>query len=389
MTASDHQQPIKRRRHLRGSLRLEGATWINRYLGAEGREQRMVIGSRAQYPTKAAARVEADRRMVSINPSLTTGARSVTVAAFAEVYLADACDLMKPSAAKAARSLLRAHIVPVLGHLHLEQIAGRWPQMLVNAMRAQNLSNRSITNALTVLSRMVVLARRYGVPCADFRRSMIKMPPAQVSTPRRFYTPAEATQIITAAEWPWCVLFALYAHSGIRPGEGLALKWPHINVTDHVIHIRENAVARVLGTVKSIRSRADLPMSPAICRMLEQYRVDWIPNDLGLLFADDHGQPWHGDYVRRHVMAPLLRRLGLPHGALHGWRHGLITALLNDGTAISTVQSIARHIDVRTTASYAHSVVTDQRLAIDRISALIPTGGSRRSASDDTQEKPA
>jgi len=381
--------PVKRRRHLRGSLRKEGRTWVLRYPGEDRREQRMIVGTTRDFPTEKAARIAADRRMAIINPAMAVGARSITVKQMASIYIEDAIANMKPTASKAAKSLLLAHVVPVLGHLQLEAVQGRWPQVLVNAMHAKQLSNKTIDNALVIVSRMMVLARRYGYPCADFRRSMIKMPPAQVATPRRFYTPAEATQIIQGAPWPWGVLFTLYAHTGIRPGEGLGLKWPHINFASRLIQIKEAAVEGHMQTVKSHRSRADLPLSSPVAQMLIDYQQVWIPNELKLLFANEEGQPWNGDWVRHNVMRPLLKRLGLPHGALHAFRHGHVTNLLNEGIAISTVQSIARHSDIRTTAGYSHTVVDDQRVAHDRISALLPVGETRRTAVEQTLQNKA
>jgi hypothetical protein len=206
---------LRRRRHLRGSLRLEsGKTWVNRYPDEAGSEQRMIIGSVDAYPnTKAghaAARREADRRMMQLNPGLNAGPRSIKlgnspgkVDGFAAIYESDRINLMKKTAGKSARSLLYKHLVPALGHLYLEEITGRWPQVLVNAMRDKQCSNKTISNALTILSRLTKLAEQYTYPCVLFERWMIKMPAAQVSTPERCFTVDESVRIIAAAEMPW------------------------------------------------------------------------------------------------------------------------------------------------------------------------------------------
>lgn len=380
---------MTRRRHLRGSLRLEGRTWINRYPGTDGHEQRMVIGSKADYPTKSAARVAADRRMADINPSMNVHARSTTLKAFSTIYIEDAIANMKPTAAKSAKSLLLLHVVPTLGHLVLEDVAGRWPQVLVNAMHAKQCSNKTISNALVVVSRLMKLARRYSVPCADFARWMVKMPAAEPPTPRRCFTPDEAMQIVVAADAPWNVLFALYAHCGFRRGEGLAFTWNDINFADRVIHVRRNAVLGQLGTVKSHHSRRDVAMSQSLYDVLQQYRLYWVPNESGLLFADERGLPWQGDHINDVVLTPLLKRLGIPHGGLHAFRHGHSTNLLRAGVAVSTTKELLGHADIKTTVGYAHTVIDDKRNAQDKISALLSIGETRRTAEQATQENKA
>lgn len=372
-------------RHQRGWLRLERKKkWVLRYRDGDGHECRLDIGLVAQYPTKAAARREADRRMAAITISFSSDTRSITVAAFADIYIKDSIEQMKPTASRSAKSLLLKHVVPVLGQLHFEEITGRWPQQLVNALRDQRLSNKTINNALVVLSRMLVLARRYGHPCAFFQRSLIKMPPAAVDSPRRYYTPEEASQLIEQAEWPWGVLFALYAHLGIRPGEGLGLAWPHINFDDRVVHIRQAAVDGLIQTVKSNNSKADVPLPDPLLILLRAYREDWLPNALELLFATDTGAPWHTDDVRSQFLHPLQKRLSIAHGGLHAFRHGLATNLARAGVAPKVARDMLRHGDMRVTMSYTHTVVDDQRAALNKTSALISSGALRRTDSLET-----
>lgn len=384
---------MKRRRHLRGSLRLEKpVTWVVRYPDEQGRELRMFVGTVDQYPNtrvgKELARAAADRLMMAVNPNLRMGSRSIKLGdsspkkadGFAAIYETDRIALMKPTAAKSARSLMNRYIVPILGHLYLEEITGRWPQVLVNGMQAQKCSNKTISNALTILSRMTKLAKQYEYPCVVFARWMIKMPPAQVKTPERCFTVDEAVQIIAAADIPWKVLFALHAHCGFRRGEGLGFVWPNINFSDRVIHVRQAAVLGVIDTVKSARSRADIPMSDYLYDLLQEYRERWVPNDLGLLFANQQGYPINGDYINNQVLKPLLKRLGIPRGGLHAFRHGHTTNLLRAGVPINVTRDLDRHADIKTTIDYAHTVMADHREAQDRISNVFSAGETRRKA---------
>jgi len=99
--------------------------------------------------------------------------------------------------------------------------------------------------------------------------------------------------------------------------------------------------------------------------MLEEYRLRWKPNAFGLLFANAKGQPITSCYVRRDILHPIRERLGIAR-CFHAFRHGLGTALMQEGASARVVQQQLGHADLRMLARYAHVVPQDQRTAVDR-----------------------
>lgn len=76
-------------------------------------------------------------------------------------------------------------------------------------------------------------------------------------------------------------------------------------------------------------------------------------------------------------LKPVLRKLGLPTKdvGLHAFRHGLGTALSENGASPKTVQAILRHTDIQTTFRYyVHSDVEAQRNALAAIGTNVPIG---------------
>lgn len=365
---------IKRPRFQRGSLKLTPTGWWLRCRGDDGKETRRFIGYRSQYRTKSAARVAADQLLAELNPGHKVGARSVRIEDFARVFQECSISLMKPSGARSSASVLNKHVVPYFRGTHLEAITLQSQQRFVNHLHTQELSNKTVSNCLIILSRLCALARKFGHPATKIERIDLKMPPGELDRERRYFTPEEAIRIIDAAEMPWRALYALFGYLGIRTGEAFGLCWSHIDFDRCLIHIRQSAVLGAIGTVKSKTSAADLPLPEPLAATLSDYRAAWTPNTTGLLFAREDGSPWNADVIRQRYFAPLLKRLGIEPAGFHAFRHAVATNLLAAGVPIHTAKSLLRHSDIKTTLGYTHTVMDEQRAALNKVALLFTSG---------------
>jgi integrase len=149
------------------------------------------------------------------------------------------------------------------------------------------------------------------------------------------------------ADGEWKVCFAVMAYLGLRCGEALGLAWEHIDFEAGVIRVRQAAVMGAIQTVKSKTSKRDVPMPAHLAGMLRAYRDQSEPNDMGLLFVSDRGTPYWGTNVRLYRFYPLLQRLGIKHGGLHAFRHGVATAAFMAGAAAPTVRDTLGHADIK------------------------------------------
>jgi integrase len=365
---------LARRRYQRGALRREGKFWILRWredvldkTGAVVRvERRARIGAAKDLPTKALARRVADRMIEHVNQPNYMPGKVATVKEFSEVYCANVCPTFKPSSCESARSLTRIYITPVLGHYRLDQVRGEVPQLLVNDLRRRGLSRKTTLNALSTLASMLGAARdwNYLAPELDWRK--LRLPVEELQQPQRFFTPDESQRIIDAAPEPWNICFAFMAYLGVRAGEAVGIAWDHLDLSSGVLLVRQSNWRGTLLTVKSKASLRDLPLPPVLVDMLKDYRLRWRPNAFGLLFANAKGRPITSCYVRRDILHPIRERLGIPRGAFHAFRHGLGTALMQEGVNARVVQQQLGHADLRMLARYAHVVPQDQRAAVER-----------------------
>jgi hypothetical protein len=133
-------------------------------------------------PETRAGAEEAERRAIA--RVLETGvAKEVpTIEEFHKVFLATSSIINKPSSVDSKEKLLRFHIVPRLGKLRLDQVtyaviedfklalaqtpinSGKtYVGVKLDTKSKKTLSAKSINNVLTVLRRMLVVARKRGL----------------------------------------------------------------------------------------------------------------------------------------------------------------------------------------------------------------------------------
>src|SRR5262245_4970297 len=172
-------------------------------------------------PDNRAGAEEAERR--AIQRVLTTGEAKPspppikevpTLKAFAPTYLAVARDDNKPSSVDSKEMFLRVHILPRLGDLRLDQVTYAVVQdfklalaatPIANVTRRKNgepgkpvartLSRKSINNALTVLRRMLSIAKKRGEIAAVPEIEWYRIPDPEFD----FFTFDEADRLIAAA----------------------------------------------------------------------------------------------------------------------------------------------------------------------------------------------
>jgi site-specific recombinase XerD len=65
------------------------------------------------------------------------------------------------------------------------------------------------------------------------------------------------------------------------------------------------------------------------------------------------------DVVRRRVLQPLLRSLGLAHAGHHAFRHGVPRMLAERGVSGAVIQQVMRHGTLAQTEQYLHVEARD------------------------------
>lgn len=141
------------------------------------------------------------------------------------------------------------------------------------------------------------------------------------------------------------------------------------------------------------RRRKTIPVPPELAAMLRAHWIAqraerlaaaniWEDNDL--VFCHPDGRPIdpRDDWEE---WAAILQAAGVPHHGVHAARHSAATMLIDEGVALTVVQEMLGHADIRTTRGYVHTASPVARDAAARMGRALfgtpdPAPGATKTA---------
>jgi integrase len=323
-----------------------GKTFYQRYRDIRGRERQFKIGS-ARVLTAREARLKA--RSILAEAALGNDPQKErellreipTLARFVqETYL--------PFAKSAKRSwrtdetVLRIHILPLLGRLALDQISAPQVAELLHDMREQQYASGTTNRVLVLLRYMFNLAKKWGIS------GVTNNPAAELKTApdvcrERFLTAEETHRLLKALDTDENQTAAqsikLLLLTGARRNEITQAKWEHIDWQKKTLLVPCSKSGR--PRLIQLNSAA-LDLLRSLSR--EQGNAFIFPSPVtGRPSASLHF-PW----------TRIRKRAGLTAFRLHDLRHSFASFLVNKGVSIYVVQGLLGHANVRATQRYAH-----------------------------------
>ena len=374
---------MARKRFQRGCLRKEGERWTLRYredvvLESGLIERRLVnrtVGLVADLPTQRAARRAADALLQKINSTAYRPGVVITFAAFADRWRETALPALKPTTQRVAEGQLRRYLTPALGALPLERITPEIVQGMIVQLRGK-VRRHTILNILGTLSSITSTARKWGYVTVEVSRKSLTIPRDAEPRRRPRFTDAQARAIIQAADEPWRTLFAVFAVTGMRGAEVLALQIDDLDFQGQRIFVRRTTQNGVMQLPKTATSTRTLPMPEGLAWVLGEYLArHHRSNPQNLLFCSTEGKPLWLDHVRERRLWPILDQLGITRCGFHAFRRGCGTLLASIGAPVKVAQDHLGHSDPRVTLEiYTQVVDADHRKAaasVDRV--LLPS----------------
>ncbi len=198
------------------------------------------------------------------------------------------------------------------------------------------------------------------------------------------------------------VLLALF--TGMRRGEVLGLTWNDVDLSDNVIHVRNQyAKDKKLRAPKSDESRRDIAFDEGTAELLKKWRKQQQKEfrEKGARFSEnapvcsnfvcrfidpDTFGRWRRNYFIKNGLGRYkneehytdakgikrIRRTGYEGKSFHALRHTQATLLIADGTDVKTVQGRLGHSDATLTMNtYAHTITEKDREAAQAIGKLL------------------
>lgn len=300
-----------------------------------------------RWAKKILASLQSESKATSLKPK----SGSISMKSFAPTFLDGyaKANRHKASGIQAKETILRCHILPVLGKKKLDEIGHLEIQMLKASFKG---SPKTLNNVLSVLNVMLKTAHEWGLVTSEpVVAKLVKARP--IRTPE-FYTNEESEALISGTSGITRALLLLGLDAGLRCGEMMALKKEDLQSGS--LHIRhsvwhESTSKEVhLDSTKGGRARR-VPMSPRLKDSLDKL----VPSRDGYLFPHPNkpGAPRTRRMIRRFIYLAQVFA-GMEKTGVHILRHTFCSNLAMSGMPVRVIQALAGHANVTTTERYMH-----------------------------------
>lgn len=272
---------------------------------------------------------------------------------FLESYVANN---NKHSTQQTKREIFNGHLKPCLGKMRLDEIGPREIERFKSAKRKEGLAPKTINNYLSVLHKMLTVARGWGEIGAVPHMEWLEAADPDFD----FLDFDEAKKLVDDAETDWRCIITFGLRTGLRMGELLALRWQDIDLNKGILTVRRSVSRKVVGTPKNGRTR-DIPLSDQTVSILKHHRTQVKGV---LVFPDSHGEMRTKEQCKwplwRQCKRAELRRIGW-----HVLRHSFASHLVMRGATIIAVKELLGHSDIKMTMRYAHLSPDHRRDAVE------------------------
>lgn len=298
--------------------------------------------------------------------------------------------------------IIRVHLLPHLGHLKLRDIYATTIAKLYKDLEATGnkgrLTHGQALTANTVNKIHIVLGSILQAAVYDGKLTVnhARNNPHQIMAPTGadILQQQEELKVWTAEELGeflfWDTdkldddlypLWNLYAWTGMRRGEGVALKWQDINFKNNTISIRRSSDSALRKTVKNstkTKKNRSIVVDKETMSVLAEYKrrraqlgFQLVTQD-AFVFGNLDGTVRNpGDVGERFTRT--LKKIqedlpGLPDLTIKGLRHTHATLMLESGIHAKVVQERLGHSNISTTLNiYSHVTPTMQEDAMAKL----------------------
>jgi integrase len=358
------------------------------YKRADGRWEGSVSlghGRRRRFYGKTHGEVK--RKLTDVQKAMQDGlpviGESVTVGKFLDSWLDAARQTVRPQTHTRYEQYVRLHAVPVIGRVSLSKLSPIHLQRLYKNRQDGGLSATSVRQLHAILHRALSQAARWGYVARNV--ADLVSPPRVTRLQMQALSPDQSRALLEAAQGErFEALYVLALTTGMRRGELLALKWPHVDLDAGMVQVKATLQRTPDGFAflepKTARSRRQVALTRTAVAALRRHKVGQLEErlrcphwqDPELVFASEVGTPVEAANLINRSFQPLLTRAGLPRIRFHDLRHSAATLLLGQGVHPKIVSEMLGHSNIAITLDlYSHVTPTMQKQAVEALDAVL------------------
>ena len=282
----------------------------------------------------------------------------LTFSAFYERWIASKHNL-KESTRVSYEHTFRLHILPSFSGERLADVTPLDVQAWIDGLAESGMSPATVGRCF-----------RYFRACmkqAEAWELVDRSPTVKINLPRKdngeldFLEPPDILQLLETAREPERTLYATLAMSGLRLGEGLALRWRDVDFEMRAIKVtRSWSFYGGFTEPKTATSRRAVPLLDTLASNLRDYyhsKGHPALDDLLFTFEGINKDP-ASEARKRFIKA--LDAAGLKHVTLHSLRHSYASMMLAYGASVKALQNALGHASATMTLNvYSHLIASD------------------------------
>lgn len=345
-------------RHTSGSVRYDKRRRTWNYLWYEaGKRRSKLIGTKQEYPTKAAAWKEVERLQIRKQEKPT----GETVRSVIARYEAERMP-SRFSTAKTYRSFLKNHITPKWGDSPIRDVQPRPVELW---LRELPLSPKSKTHVRSLMHALMEFAMFAGI--MEIGRNPISLVQNRGASKRvrkpRSLTVEQFRALLAELHEPYATLSLLCVCLGLRISEALALRWADVDWLGSKLSVRRGIVQQHVDDCKTEGSAKTFVLASDLLDRLKAWKqVSQFPEANDWVFASPYNigrLPFSYSGTRQEIVrAAEAAKIGPL--STHAFRHTYRSWLDAVGTSVAVQQKMMRHTDIRMTMNVYGDVVTDE-----------------------------
>ena len=255
----------------------------------------------------------------------------------------------KPSGRDSARYSVGKHIEPRFRGMLLEKVDKQAVQLWINDLKGA-MAPKTARNNVKYLKMILNWS---DVGTRDWKLRLPELPEDE----QRWFTAVEVRLIIDEATGQYKVLFRLAYATGMRAGELFGL---HIEDFDFVlgtVTVRRSTYRNTENSPKTKSSKGRKIFLDDVT--VEEVKALVGDRTTGRVFMTKNGTPLKDGDVCRYVLKPICKKLGIPFGGMHAFRHGRVSRMDEMGVSEKVRLTEVGHTTLEMNQKYTH--VSDER----------------------------
>lgn len=270
--------------------------------------------------------------------------------------------------------ILRVHLTPFFGKLRLDEITYAKIQDYTARKatrpgkgRKKPLAKKSVNNHLTVLRRLLVVAKKRGLIAVVPEIEWLQAPKPAFD----FLTFEEADRLVAGADGEWATMILVGLRTGLRQGELLALRWQDVDLKSGLLCVRQSVTRGRVTVPKSGKGR-EVALGDGVLAALKGQRH--LRGEL--VFCTSSGRMLRRAECRRPLMYAC-RKAGLRQVGWHVLRHTFASHLAMRGVPLKAVQELLGHATIEMTMRYSHLSPHVAREAVKLLDGTLGNGWAK------------